>query len=90
MELTIGVIGLGYVGLPLALEFAHQGIRTFGFDISKNKIDSLLNGKNYIEDIDAQIVSDSIKEGKLLPTGDFMLLKECDAIYICVPTPIYC
>lgn len=86
-ELTVGVIGLGYVGLPLAVEYAKKDYRTFGFDIDLNKINSLRNKVNYIDDIDDSLVEDVIDKSKLLPTNDFSKLTECDAIFICVPTP---
>lgn len=86
-EITVGIIGLGYVGLPLALEFSGQGIKTFGFDVNKSKIDTLLACKNYIEDINTESIAKVIKDKKLFPTVDFSFIKECDAVYICVPTP---
>ncbi|MGE5480612.1 MAG: nucleotide sugar dehydrogenase [Chloroflexota bacterium] len=86
-NLTVGVIGLGYVGLPLASEFAGKGFRTFGFDVDSNKIQSLERGVNYIEDIDSEQVRQIVEQGKLIPTWDFSRCAECDAIFICVPTP---
>ncbi len=86
-DVTIGVIGLGYVGLPLAVEFAGKGIRTFGIDIDTAKIESLKSGKNYIEDISDELVKKVIGNGLLTVTTDFDSLGECDALFICVPTP---
>ncbi len=86
-DVTIGVIGLGYVGLPLAVEFAGKGIKTIGIDIDTAKIDSLKSGKNYIEDISDELVSGVIKGGSLALADNFDGCGECDALFICVPTP---
>ena len=85
--LTVGVIGLGYVGLPIAVEYAHLGVRTIGFDIDEQKIRTLQKGGNYIMDIDSSLVASVIKGKTLEATTDFQKLAECDVIYICVPTP---
>lgn len=85
--LTVGVIGLGYVGLPIAVEYAHLGVRTIGFDIDEQKIRTLQKGGNYIMDIDSSLVASVIKGKTLEATTDFKKLTECDVIYICVPTP---
>ncbi len=84
---TIGVIGLGYVGLPLAVEYAIRGFRTFGFDTDQNKIESLRNRRNYIADIPAKKANAVFKSGLLVPTSDFGNLTLADVIFICVPTP---
>jgi len=86
-KITIGVIGLGYVGLPLAVEFADKGVVTIGFEIDSKKAMMLNAGDNYIEDIDSSLVNKLINSKKLRATSDFTELKKCDAIYICVPTP---
>lgn len=86
-ELTIGVIGLGYVGLPIAVEYAQKGFLTYGFDIDDLKINKLNKGENYIEDIDDRKVEEVTKSNKLIATKDFSNLQKCDAIFICVPTP---
>ncbi|MEN6295387.1 MAG: nucleotide sugar dehydrogenase, partial [Chloroherpetonaceae bacterium] len=86
-DITVGVIGLGYVGLPLAVEFAKKGIKTIGFDTDENKISSLKNKINYIKDIDEQSIIEVIDNQALIPTGDFSLLQQCTGIFICVPTP---
>lgn len=86
-ELTIGVIGLGYVGLPIAVEYAQKGFQTYGFDIDDLKINKLNKGENYIEDIDDRKVEEVTKSNKLIATKDFSNLQKCDAIFICVPTP---
>jgi len=85
---TVGVVGLGYVGLPLAVEFAKSGIRTIGIDVSREKVTSLSAGKNYIQDIDDAVVRDCVKTKKTLTaTTDFAVAAQCDVIYVCVPTP---
>lgn len=87
-SITMGVVGLGYVGLPLALAFAKSGIRTIGIDVSQEKVKSLQAGKNYIQDIDNEQIRHVVKKSKmLLATTDFSLARECDVIFICVPTP---
>lgn len=86
-SITVGVIGLGYVGLPIAVEYAHLGVRTIGFDIDEQKIRTLQKGGNYIMDIDSTLVASVIKGKTLEATIDFNRLAECDVIYICVPTP---
>ncbi len=87
-EATIGVVGLGYVGLPLALEFAKAGFRVVGFDVDGRKIESLTAGESYIEDVPADAVARVIEEGKLQASADFALLSQCDVINVCVPTPL--
>ncbi len=87
-SMTVGVVGLGYVGLPLALEFAKSGIKTIGIDTSEEKIKLLRSGKNYIQDLDDDAIRDVVKKSKKLSaTTDFAMAKDCDVIYICVPTP---
>lgn len=84
---VVGVIGLGYVGLPLALEFAKAGVRTIGIDVSKEKIATLRAKRNYIQDISDNEIRDVVAKKTLVPTTDFAAVRECDVIYICVPTP---
>ncbi len=86
-SITIGVIGLGYVGLPLALEYAKKGIKTIGFDVDHTKIESLKNKINYIKDIDSKNIKEVIENRFLIPTNDFSYLSQCTGIFICVPTP---
>ncbi|MCX7936921.1 MAG: nucleotide sugar dehydrogenase [Chlorobi bacterium] len=86
-SVVVGVIGLGYVGLPLAVEFARKGIRTLGFDTNVHKIALLEQGKNYIRDLDDAVVADCVTRGMLEATGKQERLAECDVIFICVPTP---
>jgi len=84
----IGVIGLGYVGLPLAVSFAKKGIQVLGFEKSIAKTDKVNAAKNYIADIKDEDFVKVVNERKLSATGDFRRIKECDAIIICVPTPL--
>lgn len=84
----IGVIGQGYVGLPLALTFSEAGFSSLGFDIDPAKVEQLLRGESYIKHIGADRVRSSLASGKFSATGDFDRLRECDAIFICVPTPL--
>ena len=86
---VIGIIGLGYVGLPLAVNFAEAGIQVIGFEKSKEKAELVNSGKNYIGDIrDAVLREVVVEKLKLEATTDFSRMKECDALIICVPTPL--
>lgn len=87
-EILIGVIGLGYVGLPLAVEGAKAGFRTIGFDVEKNKVDMVNEGINYILDVDNTDLQKLVQSGNLMATNDFSALSELDFIAICVPTPL--
>ena len=84
----VGVIGLGYVGLPLAMEFVNAGYKVSGIDIDQNKINSLNDGKNYINDVNDGKLNKAVKNGFLRGTSDFSIVKKLDAISICVPTPL--
>lgn len=85
---VIGIIGLGYVGLPLALEYAHKGFKTIGFDIDEKKIPILNSGKSYIKHINIDKIKKAVQSKKFFATSDFSILPEVDAIIICVPTPL--
>lgn len=86
--LTAGVVGLGYVGLPLAVEKAKAGFKTIGFDIQKSKVDMVNQGHNYIGDVvDSDLVS-LVQSGMLSATDNFDFIKDVDFIAICVPTPL--
>jgi len=87
-DAIIGVIGLGYVGLPLALAYAERGFTVLGFDVDFLKIRAISHGQSYISHIDESKVKQSVKTGRLSATGDFSRLGEPDAIIICVPTPL--
>lgn len=87
-EALIGIIGLGYVGLPLGLAFAEKGFKVLGFDVDPRKVSSLERGESYIKHLDAARVAAAAKAGTLQATTDFARLAEPDAILICVPTPL--
>ena len=85
---TAAVIGLGYVGLPLAMEIAAAGFKVVGIDLDRNKIADLREGKSYISDVPSATVADAVKAGRFTPTTDFSALRDVDAVSICVPTPL--
>ena len=85
---VVGVIGLGYVGLPLIVEFALQGFRGIGFEVDGNKVKEINAGRSYIPDVPSENVEKTVKAGKLSATTDFSCLSECDVIIVCVPTPL--
>lgn len=87
-SLRIGVIGLGYVGLPLAVEKAKAGFNVMGFDIQETKVNMVNSGCNYIGDVVDEDLDSLVKERKLKATSDFSFVKEMDFIAICVPTPL--
>ncbi|MEW6252539.1 MAG: nucleotide sugar dehydrogenase [Planctomycetota bacterium] len=87
-EVLVGVIGLGYVGLPLVREFTASGVRTMGFDIDERKVRMLECGKTYIEHLPGDFFRGLIRQGLFTPTADMTRLGEPDAILICVPTPL--
>lgn len=87
-EAVVGVVGLGYVGLPLAVEKAKAGFKTIGFDVQSQKVDMVNEGHNYIGDIVDQDLSEVVKSGMLSATSDFSFIKEVDFVAICVPTPL--
>jgi UDP-N-acetyl-D-glucosamine dehydrogenase len=84
----IGVIGLGYVGLPLVVEFAQKGFTAVGFEVDEQKAAEINAGRSYIGDVSSSAVSEMVEAGRLRATVDFNDLKDCDAIIICVPTPL--
>lgn len=83
-----GVIGLGYVGLPLAVEIANAGFEVIGIDVDKDKVDKVNRERSYIEDVPHSALARVVKSGRLRATTDFDILAELDAISICVPTPL--
>ena len=87
-EMVCGVVGLGYVGLPLAVEKAKAGFKTVGFDVQSSKVDMVNNGQNYIGDVVDKELTELVKKGKLRATTDFSFVKDVDFIAICVPTPL--
>jgi UDP-N-acetyl-D-glucosamine dehydrogenase len=82
------VIGLGYVGLPLSLQFARSGVVVLGLDVDPVKVDALNRGRSYIKHISPEAIADAIKSGAFSASADFSRIKEVDAIIICVPTPL--
>ena len=86
-EAIVGIIGLGYVGLPQLIRFSEEGFKTIGFDIDKDKIDKLNNGKSYIKHISLEKISTAVKNG-FTATTDLSQISIVDAILICVPTPL--
>ena len=87
-QARIGVIGLGYVGLPLAVEFARAGFCVTGFDVDSSKVDDINRGRSYILDVRTEEVADNVKAGRLRATTDMAKLAEMDVVDICVPTPL--
>jgi UDP-N-acetyl-D-glucosamine dehydrogenase len=84
----VGVIGLGYVGLPLAIEFAKAGFSTTGIDVQFSKVDALNAGNSYIQDVPADVVRQHVDTGHLRATTDFSIIAELDTVSIAVPTPL--
>lgn len=87
-EAVIGVVGLGYVGLPLAVEKAKAGYRVIGFDVQQARVDQVNNGVNYIGDVVDADLNEMIQAGRLEATTDYAKIREVDAVAICVPTPL--
>ena len=85
---VVGVIGLGYVGLPLAVEFARGGLKVIGFDLDKSRVDLINRGQSYIPDVQTEMVGALVESGNLAAATDFSRLAETDAVIICVPTPL--
>ncbi len=84
----IGIVGLGYVGLPLAMEFARAGFRVLGFDVSTTVVEALTQGRSHVQDVPSAEVARFSKEGKFTATTDLARLREPDVVSICVPTPL--
>lgn len=87
-DLIVGVIGLGYVGLPLAVEKAKAGYKTIGFDIQKEKVEMVNRGENYIGDVVAEELSQMVEKKMFTATTDFAFIRDVDCVAICVPTPL--
>src|SRR2546425_8964496 len=85
---VVGVIGLGYVGLPLAAEFARGGVKAIGFDVDRRRVEEINNGRSYIPDVPTDAITELVERGKLSATSDFSLIAATDAVIICVPTPL--
>ena len=84
----VAILGLGYVGLPLAVVFAEAGFRVTGIDPDSGKVDLLTKGRSYIPDVKTEVIEKLVKSRLLTATTDFSVLKEIDAVSICVPTPL--
>lgn len=85
---VFGVVGLGYVGLPLAVEMAKEGNRVIGLEVSEGKTAEIMAGRSYIPDVPGDEVAELVEKGLLVATTDFSRVAECDAVAICVPTPL--
>jgi UDP-N-acetyl-D-glucosamine dehydrogenase len=86
--MKIAIVGLGYVGLPLSLQFARNGAQVVGLDVDPAKVEAINAGRSYIKHIEAATVAEEARAGRLSATTDFSAARECDAIIICVPTPL--
>src|SRR4029077_3781950 len=82
------IIGLGYVGLPLSLQFARSGVHVLGLDIDSDKVNALNEGRSYIKHVPAETVAEQVNAGRLAAAADFSRVREADAVIICVPTPL--
>src|SRR3984893_15934342 len=88
LHTKIAVVGLGYVGLPLSLQFARSGVHVLGLDIDSDKVNALNQGRSYIKHVPEETVAEQVKAGRLEATADFARVNEVDAVIICVPTPL--
>jgi UDP-N-acetyl-D-glucosamine dehydrogenase len=88
LKSKIAIVGLGYVGLPLSLQFARSGAQVLGMDIDPNKVDTLNQGQSYIKHVPGEDIAEQVKADRLAATTDFARVKEVDAVIICVPTPL--
>lgn len=86
--MKIAIVGLGYVGLPLALQFARNGVEVLGLDVDPTKVDALNEGRSYIKHIEASSVQAEVKAARLVASTDFSRVKSVEAVIICVPTPL--
>lgn len=87
-EAKVGIVGLGYVGLPLAVEFAEAGFDVIGVDVSESKVQMLTNGESYVGDIPTERLKPLVESGKIRASTSYDVLREADAVSICVPTPL--
>src|SRR5438552_3730405 len=86
--MKIAVVGLGYVGLPLSIQFARSCVTVLGLDVDAKKVELLNEGRSYIKHVDASVISELVADGKFLASTDFAHIKEVEAAIICVPTPL--
>jgi len=87
-QARVGVVGLGYVGLPLVVEFAHAGFSVTGIDVLQGKVDSINRGESYVQDVPTSVLKPLVEAGKVRACTDFGVVSELDTINICVPTPL--
>jgi UDP-N-acetyl-D-glucosamine dehydrogenase len=87
-QARVGIVGLGYVGLPLAVEFAKAGFQVTGIDVNSGKTDRVNAGDSYVGDISSSVLGGLVKEGKIRATTDFAAVRDLDTVNICVPTPL--
>src|ERR1700685_1644697 len=83
-----GVVGLGYVGLPLAVELAHAGFTVTGIDILAAKVEAINRGESYVQDVPTEVLKPLVEAGKIRATTEFEAVAKLDTINICVPTPL--
>jgi len=88
MDMKIAIVGLGYVGLPLSLQFAKSGVKVLGLDIDSGKVNSLKRGKSYIKHIASEDIKSELAAGRFSASTDFSAVRKVDAVIICVPTPL--
>ena len=86
--MKIAIIGLGYVGLPLSLQFARSGVNVLGLDIDGKKVESISAGRSYIKHIESEVIAAHVQAGRFSASTDFSRVREVDAVLICVPTPL--
>lgn len=84
----VGIVGLGYVGLPLAVEIMNQGFNVVGVDIDRERVAALNRGRSFIDDVDASVLRSLVKRRRMTATTDYGRLRACDVIIVCVPTPV--
>ena len=87
-EANVGVVGLGYVGLPVAVAFAEAGFDTLGFEVQRSVVDGVMSGRSHVTDVTSERLAPLVGDGRLAATQDFGRLEELDAVIICVPTPL--
>lgn len=87
-NIKVGVIGMGYVGLPLAIEIAKSDIQVVGIDVAESKVDAINSGESYISDVPSEVLADQVRRGRFAAVLDFQVVRTLDAIIICVPTPL--
>ena len=88
LKFDLAIIGLGYVGLPLALQFGRSDCRVLGLDVDGAKVRDITSGNSYIRHIPSEDIATQVKAGRFTASADFFLVKDCDAVVICVPTPL--